>query len=220
MKEVFPKVWKWGRQIFTKSLVKNGDAYAKSIVFVDEDEFREWDPFRSKPAAAIANGLKHFPLKEGQKILYLGIASGTTASFFSDIVGSDGVVYGIEISERSVRDLNIIAEKRGNIVPILADARKPEEYQWVEPVDVVYEDVSSEEQAQILIRNAEKFLKPGGTAMIAIKSRSINVVKEPRKVYEEELKKLSAHFVILEKVELDPFEKDHLFVVMKPKASA
>jgi len=217
MKELFPGVWKKDRQIFTRSLVRDGSAYAKSIMAVDDVEYREWDPNKSKPAAAMMKGLKEFPVKEGMKVLYLGIASGATASFFSDIVGKDGVIYGIEISERSIRDLNIIAERRGNIIPILADARKPEEYAWIEPVDVVYEDVASEEQAQIIIRNAERFLKPGGFAVLAIKSRSINVVKQPKKVYEDVLEKLKPHFHILERVELDPYEKDHLFVVMKPK---
>jgi len=217
MKEVFGGVWADRRRLFTASLVPGDDSFARSTFRKDGKEFREWDPERSKPAAAILRGIRHFPVVEGCKVLYLGIASGATASFFSDIVGKDGVIYGVEISERSVRDLNAVAEKRGNIVPILADARKPEEYAWVEPVDVVYEDVASDDQSPIIIRNAGRFLKKGGFAVIAIKARSIDVTKDPRKVYGAELEKLGKHFKILEKVELDPYEKDHLFVVMVPK---
>ncbi len=68
-----------------------------------------------------------------------------------------------------------------------------------------------------MIRNCERFLKPNGFAMIAIKARSINVVKRPEEIYKQEIAKLKKHFKILDKVKLDPYEKDHLFVVMKRK---
>jgi len=108
--------------------------------------------------------------------------------------------------------------QRGNIVPILADARKPQDYTWIEPADILYQDVAIPDQSEILIRNARVFLKPDGFAMIAIKSRSIDVVRPPQQIYKEELKKLSEYFKVLDKKELDPYEKDHMFVVMKPKA--
>jgi len=215
MKEIFPGVFRQGKRIFTKSITRGFSSYAKSTVKSGRDEFREWDPKKSKPAAAIIRGIKHFPLSEGDKVLYLGAASGATCSFFSDIIGSNGIIYAVEISERSIRDLNNTAEKKGNIVPILADARKPEDYEWIEPVDVVFEDVASDEQAAILTRNAGKFLKKGGHAMIAIKSRSIDVVMDPKQVYREQLSLLEKSLKIVETVELDPYEKDHMFVVMK-----
>ena len=216
MNEVFPGVWKRGKQLFTKAMVKGDETFTRSIVTIGSNEFREWDPGKSKPAAAVVKGLKVFPIRESCKILYLGAASGATASFFSDIIGPEGVIYAVEVSERSVRDLNMTSEKRGNIIPVLADARKPAEYEWIEPVDIVYEDVASDDQTPIIIRNSERFLKHGGYAIIAIKARSIDVTKDPRQVYRQELKKLNHHFKILDKVELDPLEKDHLFVVMEP----
>ena len=217
MEQVFPGVWRQGKHIFTRNLLPGDKTYCRTSVEVDGHEFREWNPNRSKPAAAIANGLKTFPLVEKAKVLYLGIASGQTSTFFSDIVGSEGIIYGVEISERCVRDLNPIAEKRGNIVPIVADARKPEEYGWIEKVDIVFEDVASDDQSAIMIRNCERFLKPDGFAMIAIKSRSIDVIKNPEEIYRQEIAKLEEHFKILSKVRLNPFEKDHMFLVMKRK---
>ena len=217
MREAYPGVWKEGKQLFTKALVKGDNTYTKSLITKNGDEFREWDPKKSKPAAAMLRGIKGFPLKEGSKVLYLGAASGATASFFSDIVGTEGIIYAIEISERSVRDLNMTSERRGNIIPILADARKPEEYGWIEPVDVVYEDVASDDQIPIIIRNASRFLKRDGHAVIAIKARSIDVTKDPRKVFKEELGKLVKSFRVIEKVELEPYELDHMFVIMRPK---
>jgi fibrillarin-like pre-rRNA processing protein len=217
MNQIFPGVFRKGRQLFTKSIVRGFSAFSKTVLTVGSDEYREWDPDKSKPAAAIARGLKDFPLKAGDKVLYLGAASGATCSFFSDIIGNSGVIYAVEFSERTAMDLNIISEKRANIIPILADARKPEQYEWVEPVDVLFEDVASDDQSPILIRNAEKFLKPTGTAMIAIKARSIDVTKEPRTVYKEQLAILEKHFKVIEKLELDPFEKDHMFAVLKKR---
>jgi fibrillarin-like pre-rRNA processing protein len=210
-------VWKSGKAIFTENLVPGERIFTKNLVRVKGIEYREWDPFRSKPAAAIAVGIRAFPLKKGSKILYLGISSGTTSTFFSDIIGKDGIIYGVEISERSIRDLNPVAERRGNIVPILADARKPETYSWIEPVDVVYQDVATNDQSEILIRNCRTFLKRNGFAVIAIKSRSIDVTRPPREIYKQEEGKLSRVFKILERKELDPYEKDHLFLILKWK---
>ena len=216
-KEVFPGVWRSGRRFFTENLVPGERVFTKNLVKHRGIEYREWDPYRSKPAAALAKGLKVFPVVKNAKILYLGIANGTTATFFSDIVGKDGIIYGVEISERSMRDLNQVAEKRGNIVPILADARKPETYSWIEPVDVIYEDVATNDQSEILIRNCEAFLKRNGFAAIAIKARSIDVTSPPKEIYKREIKKLSRVFKVLDRRELDPYERDHLFLVMKWK---
>jgi len=193
--------------------------YGELIVKSGKKEYRIWDYYRSKPSAAIKKGLNIFPLKRGMSVLYLGVASGTTASHFSDIIGDEGIIYGIDIAERVLRELVPHAEKRGNIIPILADTRKPEGYadKIFGKVDMIYEDVASKDQVDILIRNSERFLQRGGAAMLAIKSQSIDVTKNPKEVYKKCLKELEKHFEILDKVELDPYEKMHLFVVMKRK---
>lgn len=217
MKKIFDGVFREGRSFFTPALIKNDKMYAKSLFKQGKNEYREWNPSKSKPCAALAKGLKNFSLKKGMKVLYLGAASGATISFFSDIVGENGVIYGVEISERCLRDLNAVSDRRGNVVPIIGDARKPEQYSWVEKCDLIFEDVASDDQPEIIIRNAETFLKPGGTCMLALKARSMDVVANPQKVYKEVEKKLSAYFEIVEKVILDPYEKDHAFYVLKKK---
>lgn len=50
-------------------------------------EYRVWNPFRSKLAAAILGGVENIHIKPGAKVLYLGAASGTTVSHVADIVG-------------------------------------------------------------------------------------------------------------------------------------
>ena len=42
-----------------------------------------------------------------------------------------------------------------------------------------------------------------------------DVIKDPKEIYKKELEKLKKHFKILEKKELDPYEIDHMLVVMQ-----
>ncbi|MBI3413321.1 MAG: fibrillarin-like rRNA/tRNA 2'-O-methyltransferase [Candidatus Aenigmarchaeota archaeon] len=216
LKEIFDGVFLIGGQLCTKNLV-TGRSYSEKIIPVDGSEYRVWNPEKSKPAAAIFRGVKNFPIKKGSKILYLGIAQGQTASYFSDIIGRDGIIYGVEFSSRAVSDLVRACEQRGNIVSILADARKPEDYSWVEKVDIVYEDVADPEQVAILLRNADAFLRKGGFAMIAIKSRSIDVTKDPKKIFQESVDAIKGKLEILDYVTLDPFEADHAFIICKSR---
>ena len=204
-------------KLCTKNLVPGQKVYDEKLIETKQGELREWDAHRSKPAAAIYKNLHQFPLKKGMKILYLGVASGTTCSHFSDVVGKEGIIYGIEIGERVLRDVIPVAEKRKNIVPILVDARKPEEYSWIEHVDLVYADIAAKEQSEILIRNAIMFLKPKGFGMIAIKSRSIDVTKNPKIVYKEQRKVLEGFFNVIDFVTLNPYERDHGYFVLKRK---
>ncbi len=213
LKQAFEGVfWVDKKTICTRNLAK-GRSYSEKILNMDGAEYRVWDPYKSKAAAAILKGIKHFPAKRGDKILYLGIAQGQTASYFSDIIGNEGIIYGVEISARAISDLVMVSEPRGNIVPVKADARKPEDYSWIEKVDLVYQDVADPEQVRIIVRNAKAFLKKGGYAMIAIKARSIDVTKDPKKIFKESVDAMKKHFDILDYVELEPYEMDHAFIV-------
>ncbi len=222
-KHKFPGVYVFidedgSEKIATKNLVPGQKVYGERLIKSEGEEYRIWNPRRSKLGAAILNGLKNFPIKPGSRVLYLGIASGTTASHVSDIVGWEGKVFGIEFSPRVLRELVPIVEERRNIVPILGDATKPEEYRaLVTKVDVIFEDVAQPTQAKILIDNAKAYLKSGGYAMISVKSRSIDVTKEPEQVFKEVEKELSTYFEVVERLSLEPYEKDHvLFVLRKP----
>jgi fibrillarin-like pre-rRNA processing protein len=215
----FKGVFTVDNKLATVNLIPGFKSSNENLVKEKNTEYRIWDPFTSKPSAAIIKGIKIFPIAKGMKILYLGMAEGKTASFFSDIVDKEGNVFGVEISERSLRDSIFMCEKRGNIIPILGDARKPEMYENIvlEKVDLVYEDVASPDQVQILIRNSERFLNSNGFSIITIKSQSIDSVKSPAEVYKNCLNEFKKHFKIIDKVELDPYQKNHLFVVMKLK---
>ncbi len=212
MEELFNGIMKDGQKILTQNLVPGVSSYQEELVSFAGKEYRVWNPYRSKPAAAIRKGLRSFPLKREMRVLYLGAANGHTASFFSDILGSEGFIYAVEISGRAMKDLLQTARMRKNMAPMLANARTVP-YTWIGPVDLVYQDIASRDQAEIFIRNCRIFLPRGKAAAISIKSRSIDVTKMPQDVFKEELEKLSHEFKITESLELEPFEKDHLFVV-------
>ncbi len=215
VKEKFEGVYKIGKDLATINLVPGEKVYGEKLIKIGNVEYRIWDKWRSKPAAAIKNGLKKFPLKKGFKILYLGAATGTTISHFSDIVGRKGIIFGVEISSRVLRELVPIAEKRKNIMPILADARKVEEYRDLVPfeVDLVYCDVADPQEVEIFTKNCLEFLRKGGFGMVAIKSRSIDVTKRPSIVFREAREKLEENFKVLDFVRLDPYQADHGFFV-------
>jgi fibrillarin-like pre-rRNA processing protein len=163
------------------------------------------------------NGLRNWPFKEDSNVLYLGASTGTTVSHVSDIA-KNGRVYAVEFSEVSMRKLIELAKRRSNITPLLQDARKPEDYQYlVGDVDVIYQDVAQPDQADILIKNARIFLKPRDYAVICIKARSIDTTREPVGVFKEEKKKLENAFEVLEEINLSPYDKDHRLMLLRMK---
>jgi fibrillarin-like pre-rRNA processing protein len=217
----FPEIY-WvtledgSRKLGTKNFAPGNAVYGERLVKFEGNEYRLWDPYRSKLAASIINGLQTVPIGPGHRVLYLGAASGTTPSHVSDIVGEDGQVYCVEFASRSLRELiNTVCVLRYNMSPILADARIPESYsRIVERVDSIYCDVAQPEQARLLADNADMFLVDGGWVMLAIKAQSIDVTKEPSVVYKKEIAVLESRgFSVSQVVDLEPFDKAHAMVV-------
>lgn len=207
-------------KLMTLNMVQGQTVYGEKKQKIAGSEYRIWDPTRSKLGAALTKGLKENPFKEGINVLYLGSANGTSVSHISDILGKNDKIYCLEIASWSMADLIKLAETRSNIYPILADARMPENYEdLIEvKVDVLFEDVADKEQARILIENSQMFLKKNGIAMIAIKARSIDAVSNPRDVYDQVIRKLTdKDFELLQRIDLHPFEKDHVFLVLRKR---
>ena len=178
-------------------------------------EYRVWNPFRSKLAAAILGQVKYIHMPPGSKVLYLGAASGTTVSHVSDIVGPEGLVYAVEFSHRSGRDLINVAKKRTNIIPIIEDARHPHKYRMlVGIVDTIFADVAQPDQARIVALNAQHFLKNGGHFVISIKAPCIDSTAKPEAVFAAEVERLRTdQFVPRQLITLEPYERDHAMVV-------
>ncbi|MDR0768234.1 MAG: fibrillarin-like rRNA/tRNA 2'-O-methyltransferase [Methanosarcinales archaeon] len=206
-------------QLYTKSAAPNFSVYGEKIMKDDDGtEYRSWDPKRSKLGALYQKKIQ-IPITADSRVLYLGAASGTTVSHVSDILAEGGgVVYTVEFSERPMRDLVMLAEKRDNIIPIFSDAARPELYvPIVESVDVIFQDVAQLNQAEIACKNAAYFLKDGGHLILSIKARSVDVAKNPKKIFTEEIKILekneNAPFKILKTADLAPFHVDHMGVI-------
>lgn len=214
--EILPGVYQLdldGHQRIATLAAKPGSVYGERFI----DGYRLWDPFRSKMAALLRKS--HHPaqllgLSRAAKILYLGAATGTTVSHISDIL-RDGLVYAVEISPRSMRQLLVLCESRKNIIPILGDAARPESYSsLIEPADLIYQDVAQRNQAEIATLNSDRYLKMGGTLILMIKTRSIDATVSPKRVYKSEIDQLKGLEVQLT-VDLLPYHNDHWAVVAK-----
>ena len=105
------------------------------------------------------------------------------------------MVYAVEFSHRSGRDLINMAKKRTNVVPIIEDARYPHRYRMLVPmVDTIFADVAQPDQARIVAINASYFLKTGGHFVISIKANCIDSTAEAEAVF--------TNIAIIEKVEM------------------
>lgn len=205
--------------LVTKNMDLGQSVYGEKRIAVEDEklgkiEYRVWNPFRSKLAAAILGGIGNVYIKPGSKLLYLGAASGTTVSHCSDIVGPDGAVYAVEFAHRPGRDLVNVAKRRTNIIPIVEDARHPLKYrQLVSMVDVIFADVAQPDQARIVGHNARYFLKSGGFFCISIKANCIDSTLPANIVFANEVKVLQGMgFKPKEQVTLEPYERDHAVV--------
>ena len=209
----FEGVFSDSERLYTRNSSSGKAVYGERLVCSGGVEYREWVPTRSKLAAYLRVGGSFFPFRRDTRVLYLGAASGTTASHVADIV-TEGAVYCVEISPRSFRDLVPVCESRPNMVPFLADATKPQEYSFGVPgVDVVYQDIAQKGQAQIFLKNYKAFSAKSG--LLVIKSRSEDVTQDPERIYDEARRQLrEAGLKVREAVRLDPMEKDHAMIAV------
>jgi fibrillarin-like pre-rRNA processing protein len=195
-----------GVYILDSHLATKGESLYGERVF---GEYRLWSPQRSKLAALLKKE-ENVPLRPDHIVLYLGAASGVTVSHLADIVS---LVYAVEFAPRVARDLVRISERLQNVVPLVADAIKPDYGHIIELVDFLYQDIAQPRQAEIAITNAEMFLQTGGYACIMIKARSIDVTAKPKSVFKKEVKKLEELLDIMCVHELEPYYKAHAAVI-------
>lgn len=211
-------VFEMNGKYYTKSLVPGKTFFDEPVTKVKGNQYRRISPKRSKLAAALAKGCQQFGLDDGSVVLYLGASHGYTPSFMSDIVGAQGLLFCVEFSPSVAKDLVLLCEQRNNMVPLLADATQPDSYRTrITAVDIVYQDIAQREQLKVFLENCRKFLKPGGFAMLALKARSVDATKKPGTIFhgaKEEIER-QKDFTLVDYRELEPYEKDHAFFVVK-----
>lgn len=206
-------------RLATINLVPGKKVYDEFLIRIGDKEARTWDPTRSKLAAYVLKGGNQWPFTSSSRVLYLGAANGTTPSHVSDAV-PQGLVVGVEFSPRSFRDLVAVASDRPNLIPVLADAWKPESYaRFIGQPDILYMDIAQREQARVMAKNIIAF-RPKA-AYFMVKARSIDVARDPREVIGEAAQQVAAEtgYAIMDVVDLAPFEKDHACVVLIPGGS-
>lgn len=210
------EVYKDKKNIYTKNLVPGKDVYGERLIRDKGIEYRQWNPARSKLAAAIMKGCTNTGIRKGDTILYLGAASGTTPSHISDMIGHEGFMFALEFSARSARDLVFLCEERKNMAPILADANNIDSFAGrICKVDYIYQDIAQSNQTEIFLKNCRNFLKKGGFALIAVKSRSIDIRQKPKSIYKKVREELEKEMTIIDYKVLDPYEKDHCVFICK-----
>jgi fibrillarin-like pre-rRNA processing protein len=174
-----------------------------------------WNPNKSKWKAALEKGLDIKP-KENDNILYLGASSGTTVGQISNL--TNGIIFAVENSPDMAIELVKLAEKKKNIAPIFSDARNTEYIKksiFGKEINILFQDIPSTDQVEILIRNSELLAKDG-KILFSLKTQSISQ-QSPQITCREAEIKLNEKFKILSKISLEPYHKKHYFFVLKKK---
>jgi fibrillarin-like pre-rRNA processing protein len=98
----------------------------------------------------------------------------------------------------------------------MADAARPETYApLMEEVDLLYQDVAQPDQTSVALRNSV-FLRSGGTLILMLKTRSIDVTKEPVTVLADVEGRLAgAGFAITASEWLEPYHRDHAAIICR-----
>ncbi len=198
----------------TRNAVPGIRVYGEKLVSVNGEEYRVWDPHRSKLAAGFANKLL-LSLSPNYVVLYLGASTGTTVSHIADLVPK-GFVFAIDSAPRVMRELLQLTKQRSNIAPILANASHPTELaSRLSMVDFMYQDIASKDQVRIFVECMKLFLEKNGTAILCLKARSIDVTAKPVVVFERAAKELAAEVTVVQQLLLGAYYPDHCLFVCK-----
>jgi fibrillarin-like pre-rRNA processing protein len=207
------------RPVFYTATVASGDGpvYGERWIDTEDGPLRRWEPGRSKLAAGLCRGYEGRLPRPGERWLYLGAASGTTVSHVADLVGDRGRVFAVERSLRPFARLLALSERYPNVLPIFADARRPESYLGdVRAVDGLYADVAQPDQVEILMENARRFAGPDSAVLLALKTASMGRERDPRQHVEAALAELAASIEMDRPIGLEPFHKRHFLLAGAP----
>jgi len=205
------------KQLATLNLIKGTKVLNEKLVKKDGQEYRIWNPFRSKLGAAIINGIEIMPITDTSKVLCIGITNCVTISHISDIV-KNGKVFCVEPSVIKAQYLlNKVTSKRKNVITIKGDFRDPKNYSpKPEKVDVVYVDVPVTDKADIAILNCKEHLQSDGYCIMVIETSSISLTKEPSNENQENIRKFrSSSFEIIQEIPLINYHYTYSIIITK-----
>ncbi|KAK1394785.1 hypothetical protein POM88_013841 [Heracleum sosnowskyi] len=197
-----------------------------------EVEYRVWNPHMSKLAAAVLGGLTNIWVKPGSHVLYLGDVCGLTVLQLSDLVGSDGLVYVIGLSDALANTVEV----RSNVVTLPGNFCFSKDYNVVEcrdhnmvlgfdyrmvigMVDVILGDIVYPDhswQLNYIARYALLHLKTGGHYLISTRAKHIKLtsqVKDPFADHDKLPLDMRIEFETNELVMLEPIGRGHAMAV-------
>ena len=162
-----------------------------------------WDPYSSKLAAAIFNGLEIFPFINNSKILYVTDFPNYTFMHLSNLVNTGGTVF-LNEPKKSINSNNKLVSQLKNL-KIVDDI---ESFNILQELDVVLIDVDFNFSKEIL-ETITNFLKKNAFIFLTQKTEMVN---EENNIFKEEF---SIKYDIIQKINLTDFFKDLTMIIAK-----
>ena len=162
-----------------------------------------WDPYSSKLAAAIFNGLEIFPFINNSKILYVTDFPNYTFMHLSNLVNTGGTVF-LNEPKKSINSNNKLVSQLKNL-KIIDDI---ESFNILQELDVVLIDVDFNFSKEIL-ETITNFLKKNAFIFLTQKTEMVN---EENNIFKEEF---SIKYDIIQKINLTDFFKDLTMIIAK-----
>ena len=218
-------------QLATKNMVKGVKTRKEKIVIVNDEEFLEWNPYKSKLAAAIRSGLQILPIIKNSKVVCINPLEESTILHISNIVGSGGSVFVIDVNKNKKSFLNKLVDTHENIIPIYDTIDELSFSSSITgKVDALYVDITEAEQIKQIVDKCELLLKNEGFLMLVAKKDGDAILEndivgwmaEQRaglNKIREMTAKLKSQFEIIQEINLginyetEPYHRLHAFIL-------
>ena len=218
-------------QLATKNMVKGVKTRKEKIVIVNDEEFLEWNPYKSKLAAAIRNGLQILPIIKNSKVVCINPLEESTILHISNIVGSGGSVFVIDVNKNKKSFLNKLVDTHENIIPIYDTIDELSFSSSITgKVDALYVDIPESEQIETIVEKYGSLLKNEGFLMLIAKKDDNAIIENDIAGWMAEQRaglnkireittKLKSQFEIIQEINLGinyatkPYHKFYTFIL-------
>ena len=218
-------------QLATKNIVEGTKTHKEKIVIVNDEEFLEWNPYKSKLAAAIRNGLQILPIIKNSKVVCINPLEESTILHISNIVGSKGSVFVIDVDKNKKSFLNKLVNTHKNIIPIYDTVDELSFSSSITgKVDALYVDIPESEQIETIVEKYGSLLKNEGFLMLIAKKDDNAIIENDIAGWMAEQRaglnkireittKLKSQFEIIQEINLGinyaakPYHKFYTFIL-------
>ena len=173
------------------------------------NQYRNWNPFYSKLAAALFNGLEIFPFKFDSKIFYSDSSSTTTLNHLLDIIDSKGTIHLQKNNSAKIKNLKnvVIVDQEKNYTLSSNDLK--------ESFDVIYLDIITNENLRTQILNHEKTLKNSGFLIIILNK----ITKINDQSFRDQINNIiinsNSSLKLIQEINLSNFFKKSMMIIMQ-----